>query len=168
MRLIAAVKEAEKDDRIQKIIKKKGFLCAAYVTLKPEQEIIESWELGYYDPEAKKITPVSVTDDFIKVGEADSPLEGKLHEELSSNVTIPSAEALKAGKLEAAKHKIPVQSIMLSLRKKDDALEWNVIFITKLMSILIVRIDAEDGKIKEAVLESLVSNVMHKQPGTAG
>lgn len=168
MRLIEAVKDAEKDDRIQGILKKGGFLCAAYVTLKPDQVEITGWELGYYDIKSNLITPVTVTDDFVKVGEADYPMEGRVHEVLRGDVTIPSKEALRMGKELANKHQLPIQSIMLSLRKKEEGFEWTVVFITQLMSIIIVRIDAEDGKIKEDSVESLVANKYTKQQGSAG
>lgn len=168
MRLIEAIKDAEKDDRILDILKKEGFLCAAYVTLKPEQDEIHGWELGYYDPKSNLITPVTVTGDFVKVGDADYPMEGRVHEALRGDVTIPSKEALRMGKEMAIKHQLPIQSIMLSLRKKEDGFEWTVVFITQLMSIIIVRIDAEDGKIKEDSVESLVANKYTKQQGSAG
>ncbi|MBI5355625.1 MAG: hypothetical protein HZB68_04185 [Candidatus Aenigmarchaeota archaeon] len=167
MRLIEAIKDAEKDDRIQGILKKDGFLCAAYVTLKPDQDEIKGWELGYYDPQTNQITPVTVTDDFVNVGESDYPMEGRVHEVLKGNVAIPSKEALRMGKEVAGKHQLPIQSIMLSLRKKEDGFEWTVVFITQIMSIIIVRIDAEDGKIKEDSVESLVANKYTKNQGSA-
>lgn len=154
MRLIHAIKEAEKEGVVKDILGRKGYLCSAYVMLRPGEEI-DGWELGFYDPPNGKITPVSVGE-TVKVGEPDEPLRPDIHTELKGSVRIPSAKALAAAKKEAEKHSLPIERIIFSLRKRE-CFEWSAIFITRVVSMITVRIDAESGEVLENSVESLLS-----------
>lgn len=156
MDLKDAEKEAEKDENINEIIEKGGYLCSAYTFVKRDEEI-GGWNLNYYDPAEKNTTNISINEKGSETGFAQEPFRRKPPQKLDiDEVEISSDKALEiADKEEKQKYGKPVEKILLSLQKSTKGEVWKITFITKVLSIILVEIDAGTGEIIKSKMSYL-------------
>jgi len=148
MLLKKAIKKAEENEEIKRILKKNGFFCSGYVTL-DEKEKIKKWNLGFYNPENGEITSVLVTENFVDVGVSDRPFHEKVYNPDESKIKVCGEEALEKARKEFKKYKKPLSKILISFQKREKEF-WNISFITKVGSIVNIRIDPKNGKIMKS------------------
>lgn len=145
MKIKNAIRKAKEKDGIKEIIKRGGFFCSGFVTIEPSQEI-EKWNLSFYNPETDRITSVVVSKNSIEKGVTDKPLHKKVYNPDESKIKVDSQEALEKAEKEFKKYGKPLAKILISFQKKEKEF-WNISFITKVGSIVNVRVNSQDGKI---------------------
>lgn len=145
MKIKDAIHRAKKTKGIKDIIKRGGFFCSGFVTLNSEENI-EKWNISFYDPETDMITSVLVSKNNVEMGVTDKPLHKIVYDPDESNINVGSEEALKKAKKEFEKYGKPLAKILISFQKKEKEF-WNISFITKIGSIINVRVNSQTGNI---------------------
>jgi len=156
MKIKEAIEKAKEREEIKRILKKGGFFSSGFITLGSDEKI-EKWNLGFYNPETDKITSVMVSKEFVKMGVTDSPLHKKVYNPDESKIKIGSEEALEKAREEFEKYGKPLAKILISFQKRKVEF-WNISFITKVGSIVNVRVDPQNGEI----MKSEEINLFHK------
>ena len=133
-----------------------SMFSSGFITLGSDEKI-EKWNLSFYNPETDKITSVLVSKDSVKMGVTDKPLHKKVYNPDESKIKIGSEEALGKAKKEFEKYGKPLAKILISFQKKEKEF-WNISFITKVGSIINVRVNPQTGEI----LKSEEINLFHK------
>jgi len=160
MKIKKAIEKAGQEDAIRDILENDGFFCSGFITLSEKDEI-EKWNLSFYCPEDNKITPAVVTETGVSVGEKDEPLHKEVPNPDENKIKVDAKEALEKAKKEFGKFKMPLAKILVSFQKKGTEF-WSISFITKLGSIINIKIDPEDGKIIEKEHVNLLQNYKAK------
>jgi len=113
-------------------------------------EVKQEWQIGYYDPDADKITAFSVSDDVVKNPDSEVFKKDKKVLELEpSKVKITLDKTLeKAKKLQKTVYSqhTPVKKVVI-LQKLSLGQVWNVTYITQTFKTLNIKIDAESGEV---------------------
>ncbi len=156
MKLKDAVSKAREKKEIKDLIEGGGFFCSGFVTIDSEEKI-EKWNLSFYDPNKGKITSVLVREGSVEIGLTDKPLHKKVYNPDESNIKISGEEALEKAKKEFNGYGKPLAKILISFQKKEKEF-WNVSFITKLGSIVNVKVDPQSG----GIVSSEEINLFHK------
>ncbi|UCG95284.1 MAG: hypothetical protein JSV92_04555 [archaeon] len=148
MKIKDAIRKAKERKGIKEILKKGGFFCSGFVTLESDEKI-EKWNLSFYNPETDRITSVVVSEDSIEQGVTDKPLHRKVYNPDESKIKVGSQEALEKAKKEFKNYGKPLAKILISFQKKDGEF-WNISFITKVGSIINIRVDPQSGEITKS------------------
>ncbi len=145
MKIKEALKKVKKNEKIKEILDIGGFFSSGFTTLEPE-EMIDNWNLSFYNCKNDMITSIYVSEKEVKLGITDKPLHKNVHRPEIENVKITGKDALKKAKKEFKKYKKPLSKILVSMQKKETEI-WNISFITKVGSIINIKIDSKTGKI---------------------
>lgn len=145
MKIKDAIEKAKEKKEIREIIERGGFFCSGFVTL-GSGEKIEKWNLNFYSPENGKITSVSVSEDGVELGESDKPLHSEVCNPDESKIIVSSQEALEKARQEFRLYAKPLAKILICFQKKGKEC-WNISFITKVGSIVNVKIDSQNGEV---------------------
>lgn len=156
MKIKDAIEKAKEKKAIREILDKGGFFCSGFVTL-GSGEKIEKWNLSFYDPETDKITSVTVSENGVKIGVTDNPLHREVYNPDESKIKVFSQEALEKASKEFRLYGKPLAKILICFQKKEKEC-WNISFITKVGSIVNVKVDSQTGK----VMGSEEINLFHK------
>ncbi|MCK4634500.1 MAG: hypothetical protein KAT37_01360 [Candidatus Aenigmarchaeota archaeon] len=144
MKIKDAIERAKKKDEVREILKKGGFFCSGFITLKSNEKI-EKWNISFYNPETDNITSVLVSENFVETGITDKPLHKRVYNPDESKIKVDSQKALEKARKEFKSYGKPFTKILISFQKKEKEF-WNISFITKVGSIVNVRIDSQTGK----------------------
>lgn len=144
MKIKDAIERAKKKDEVMEILKKGGFFCSGFITLKSDEKI-EKWNLNFYNPETGNITSVMVSENSVETGVTDKPLHKKVYNPDESKIKVDGQKALEKARKEFKSYGKPLTKILISFQKKKKEF-WNISFITKVGSIVNVRIDSQTGK----------------------
>lgn len=148
-------KSAEKEE-IKNILDKNGYLCSIFSFIKPSQNKIEKWELGYYLPNENKILPVEAKKN-ISIGKKDKPLKKKTHRIFQEKIKISPEKILEeAKKVEKEEYNKKIQKILIALIGEDEKQVWKVSFVTSSFSIISIKINSENGKVIDKKEKSLM------------
>ncbi len=132
------------------------YLVHGFVLLEPGQD--KEWQIGYYDPESKKIASFNVGVRIEKSPEEDVfSQDGEVRALDPSKVKVGFADALlKANHVQKEKYSthIPTKRILI-LQHLEMGQVWNVTYVTQTFSTLNIKIDAETGDILKDNLVSL-------------
>lgn len=158
MLLEEAYTQSKEDEDVKSLIESGGYLCSAYVFLTPEDEDINSWELGFHKPDENEIVPISVNGG-VEINEGDEPLKEEVYKISIGGIDFTSKDALeKAKKIQEDNFGRKIQKILLSI-KKEGELFWNVALITGSFSIISVKINVENGEVIDTNEKSLMQNM---------
>ena len=144
MKIKDAIEKAKEKEGIKEILKNGGFFCSGFITLKSDEKI-ERWNLSFYNPETGNITSVLVSENSVETGVTDKPLHKKVYNPDESKIKVDSQEALEKAKREFESYGKPLVKILISFQKKEKEF-WNISFITKVGSIVNIRIDSQTGE----------------------
>ena len=159
MELKDALKKVEDDTELKDKLKGKS-LCSALSFLKGWE--IPLWELNYYDPSTHKITQVAVdTKTYIK-SEGDPFKDADIPSVDMSKMKVSAEKALETGKkyYEDKYKSHEMQRIFFALHAGESQY-WSMSVITKHLSLVIINIDTENGK----VISAKESRLFHKGKG---
>lgn len=122
----------------------------------------EIWDLGFYHPEQETMTSFRIQENNVILTDKNVEVmkeKGDKIEELNlEEVNMDQAEALeKAEQVQKEKysHDVP-ERIILILQKKNTP-RWNITYITRVVNILNMKIDAEKGTLIEESYGKLFS-----------
>ena len=146
MEIRKAIEKAKKNKKIRNILNNDGFFCSGFVTIE-KGEKINKWNLNFYNPSDKKITSI-VVGEKVELGTTDKPLHENVTMPDEKKIKIKGEEALEKAKKEFKKMGKPLAKILISFQKKDEEV-WSISFITKVGSIVNMRLSPENGKIIE-------------------
>lgn len=156
MELKDALKKVEDDKELKDRLKGKS-LCSALSFLKGWE--IPVWELNYYDPCTHKITQVAVDTKIYIKSEGDPFKDADIPEVDMAKMKISAKKALEIGKkyYEDKYKSHEIQRIFFALHAGKEQY-WSISVITKYLSLVIINIDTESGK----VISSKESHIFHK------
>lgn len=136
------------------------YLCSALSFVDDKDDAkITNWELSYYHPKHKKITQVSVKGEDIEIQATGDPTKpGNIPELDLKHVKISAEVALANSRaIQKAKYMQPIQRIFISLQSDDHKKPfWSVSLISKLLSIVNIKIDAVKGDVIDTNLKSFL------------
>jgi len=156
MELTEALKKVEDDTDLKERLKGKS-LCSALSFLKGWK--IPLWELNYYDPRTHKITQVAVDTKIYIKSEGDPFKDADIPAVDISSIKISAKKALEIGKkyYEDKYKSHEIQRIFFALHAGKEQY-WSISVITKYLSLVIINIDTESGK----VISAKESHIFHK------
>lgn len=151
---------AQVDEQMDDLAELKGtYLCSALALAEDKDEqTISTWELSYYNKKEKKITQVSAKGRSVSVQATGDPTKpGEIEKLDIHSVKVDAMAALhNARELQKTKFMQPVQRIFLSLQVENGKTIWSVSFISKLLSIVNIKLDAKTGDVLSSSLKSFL------------
>ncbi len=151
MKLSSAIKRARQQDSVKGLLKDGWFLCSVLAEIDPKGEI-SGWRFDYFNTEKDKAKTLTLSEEEAKLGKDDDML-GDPEEFHPDQAKVSPEEALKIAKEEI---KTPIRKIILTNKKNS---YWNVVFITKVASYIVCRINMRSGDMilkKESSLFTMV------------
>ena len=130
-------------------------LCSA-IAFTNKDDVIDKWELNYYDNHKKKINRVVVSD-VVELFPEDSLFkeEGIVSKINENDITTTAKDALKiAIKHNEKEYKQQAQKMFIALHAGKTPL-WSVNIITNVLSVIQIKISAKTGKIIETKTHNL-------------
>ncbi|MBI4448122.1 hypothetical protein HY643_04020 [Candidatus Woesearchaeota archaeon] len=138
-----------------------AYFSSAFFITEYENRDNPDWQIDFFHPTNGKLTNFAFTADKIEVSAEQQPFqkEEAVIEKLDLKEAAKSDGAL--GDIEDfRKNKYPNETpnkIIVILQKIKGQVIWNVTYLTTSLKIINVKADAEDGKIFEDSLESILS-----------
>lgn len=160
MEFLEALEKAN-DSKESKEKIKNMTLCSALTFMDIDKDTYpKKWEINYFDQDKKLITQVTVqTDGQVIVHKEAVPFNEKL-QVCSVNlgaIKIGAITALESAKEHEKKNfGQQTQKIFISLQSENDKAVWTVNFITKVLSIVTIKVDAETGKIISGKIKNIL------------
>jgi len=139
---------------IKKVEKKGYYLNAVISLLQPDESLPHNFIFTFLNQKDNLIIQIIVDSDSVEIkkpSKATKPTTEKLN---FGKIKVFHKSVLKKAFKEFKKINEPLSQTILALEKK----EWKVTFITKLLNVFIVHIDATNGNIKKTHKVSLVSS----------
>lgn len=157
MEISEALKKVHDQEELNEKLKGK-YLCSALTFLK--DWTITSWELNFYDKSANNIIQVTV-DDAPHIKTEGAPFKDTQIPKVNiSKIRITAKKALEIGKEYYEKNykSLEIQRIFFALHGGKKSY-WAISVITKHLTIVLINIDTESGKI----IKSKVHNLFDKK-----
>jgi hypothetical protein len=154
MLLKDVVKTAEKNKEIKKFKAEKYFLNSAMSVLEPGKEEMERWTLTYYNEKENSVVQVFVSEAELELKPPATPMNPTKQPLMMKRIKTNPEKVIQKAKEEFQKYKQPLSQIILSIQN-DDGEVWRIGFVTKLLTVVLVRIDAQTGKILSSEMHSL-------------
>jgi len=138
-------------------------LCSA-ITFTGKEDKIEKWELNYFNDKTGKVARAVVSQDEIEIFPENELFKKDIVSAIDeSTIKITAQEAMKTAKEYNQKnYKQPEQKTFLALHGGKSPF-WSVNIITKLMTVIQIKISSSTGKILETKTHNLF-----KGKGVAG
>ena len=155
MKLGDAVRLADKSDEIKKLKQEGYFLNSGMAFLDAANMGIGKWTLTYYSAELNQVAQVVVDKDAVLLKEIGTPMQPSKNELKIADIKTSSEKMLEKASAEFKKHKQPPSQIIMSIQNHDGRISWTVSFITKLLYLVAVKIDAKTGEIISSEKTSL-------------
>ena len=156
MKIQKIIKNLKQVEDIKKIIKNGGFLISALSIINPENKTDE-WNIGFYDPNTKKITEIHVNKNNVKIEKPDNPIREISEGPDENKIKISSEKALEIANKDFEKYKTKAKKIIISFQLKEKEI-WNITFISNFGTLINVEIDAENGNVLNSEKKSLFEN----------
>jgi len=155
MKISDAVKAAEKSKDIKELLQDGYFLNSGMAFLEPMDKDAEKWTLTYYNPIKNIVAQVEVDETIVAVGERGTPIHPTKERLDIKEVKTSSAKMLEKARNDFKKYKQPVSQILMSIQTEGDRPIWRVNFVTTLLYLITVRLDAKKGDILSSEMHSL-------------
>ena len=163
MDLKEAINFLENNSKFKEWIKfhKDDYLSYAFKTFMDENE--KQWQLGYYSKTDDTLTTFTIDGEnvFIREGEEVFKKEETAVKSLNLdelNMTIEKTmDIANKHKDEKYSHETVIKIMAIIQNLPDLGQIWNLTFITQSFNVLNIKIDANDGKILQEKLESIIS-----------
>src|SRR3989338_3472405 len=163
MELEQALGKLEKDREFNRWKKSKtdSYFSYAFRMLMDSEE--NNWQIGYYDKTADKITTFVVGDNSVEMNPEEEVFKKESMEVLpidKKNVKLGLNNIVDAAKSFQHKkypHDMPVKIIAILQNLENLGNVWNLTFVTAAFNTLNMKINAENGKIVEHKLSSILS-----------
>lgn len=156
-----AIEKLEKSEEFKEWKKnhKDCYLTSGFAVVSQEQS---PWKAAYYNDESKKATSFVIDKKIIIEPEEDilqkEQKKPKKIEIEKLSVDLPQA-IVAANNLQKEKYKGDDPIKIMAIVQNDDnfSLIWNMILVTQKMNALNIKIDANEGKVVEHKIESIMN-----------
>jgi len=155
MKIAEAVKLAEKSDDVKKLSKDGYYLNSAMAFLESGDKDASIWDLVYYEPTANKSAQIVVENGEIFLKEIGTPVKPTKETLTLSEVKTSSEKMLTKAGIEFQKYKQPLSQIILTIQKEGDKTVWKVNYITKMLYLVSIALDAKTGDLLSSEMHSL-------------
>lgn len=156
MKIGDAVKIAQKSDDIKALIGEGYFLNSGMAFLEAADDEVTVWNLTYYEPTGNHIAQIVVEDDSASIKEKGTPIHPTKLELKLSDIKTDNVKMIKKARTEFKKYNQPISQIILSLQREGEKkTTWKVNFITKMLFLISITLDAKTGKILSSESHSL-------------
>jgi len=155
MKISDAVKAAEKSKDIKELLQDGYFLNSGMAFLEPMDKDAEKWTLTYYNPIKNIVAQVEVNETIVAVGERGTPIHPTKEKLDLKEVKTSSAKMLEKARNDFKKYKQPVSQILMSIQTEGGRPIWRVNFITTMLHLITVTLDAKKGNILSSEMHSL-------------
>jgi len=155
MKISDAVKIAEKSKDIKELLQEGYFLNSGMAFLEPMDKDSEKWTLTYYNQVKNIVAQVEVEGDIATVGERGTPIHPTKEKLGIKEVKTSSAKMLEKARNDFKKYKQPVSQILMSIQTEGGRPIWRVNFVTTMLYLITVRLDAKKGDILSSEKHSL-------------
>ncbi|NOR84801.1 hypothetical protein GQ473_01670 [archaeon] len=148
MDLKNAIEKIEESNDFEEKLKNKQ-VCSA-ISFTDENNEPVKWEINYFNEDSGKITRV-VVDNEIEIFKEDKLFKKESVSSIDiSTVHVTAKEALKIASDENdTNYKQPVQKMFIALHSEKSPV-WSVNIITKILTVIQMKIAVDTGKILEA------------------
>jgi hypothetical protein len=155
MKLADAVKLAGKSDDIRGLKNEGFFLNSAMAFLEPADNNVGVWNLTYYEAKSNQVAQIVVEKESVYIKERGTPMNPtKQVLDLMSIKTSEDKMLAKAQK-EFGKYKQPVSQVIINLVSENDMTQWKINFITKMLYLITIILDAKTGELLSSSMHSL-------------
>ena len=155
MKISDAVKAAEKSKDIKELLQDGYFLNSGMAFLEPMDKDAEKWTLTYYNPIKNIVAQVEVNETIVAVGERGTPIHPTKEKLDLKEVKTSSAKMLEKARNDFKKYKQPISQILMSIQTEGGRPIWRVNFITTMLHLITVTLDAKKGNILSSEMHSL-------------
>ena len=155
MKIQDAAKLSEKSEEVKGLRKKGCFLNSAIAFLEPAEKKIKVWNLLYYCQQDNQVTQMVVDEDNTFVKEKGTPVNPTTEPLDLKEIKTNSEKMLEKANKEFAKYKQPLSQIIVSVLKEGDRTVWKINYITKMLFLITISLDAKTGELLSSVMNSL-------------
>jgi hypothetical protein len=155
MKLADAVKLADKSDDINRLKKDGYFLNSGMAFLDGAANKVEKWTLTYYNAGLNKVAQIIVDEGSAIVKEIGTPMHPTKEQLKPGDIKTSSEKMLEKATAEFKKHNQPASQIIMSIQNEGSQIIWSISFITKLLFLISIKIDAKTGEVISSQKTSL-------------
>jgi hypothetical protein len=155
MKISDAVKVAEKSKDVKELLQDGYFLNSGMAFLEPLDKDSEKWTLTYYNPVKNVVVQVEVEDDTVTLTERGTPIHPTKEKLDLKEVKTSSAKMLEKARNDFKKYKQPISQILMSIQTEGGRPIWRVNFITTMLHLITITLDAKKGNILSSEMHSL-------------
>ena len=155
MKISEAVKVAEKSKDVKGLLKNGYFLNSGMAFLEPLDTDVEKWTLTFYNPAKNIVAQVEVDVDTVALGEKGTPIHPTAEKLDLKEIKTSSAKMLEKARGDFKKYKQPVSQIILTIQVEGGRHLWHVNFVTTMLYLITVKLDAKKGGILSSEMHSL-------------
>ncbi len=155
MKISDAVKVAERSKDVKELLQRGYFLNSGMAFLEPLDKDPKKWTLTYYDQAKNTVVQVEVDGDIVTLIDKGTPIRPTKEKLDIREVKTSSAKMLEKARNDFKKYKQPISQILLSIQTEDDRPIWRVNFVTTLLYLITVKLDAKKGDILSSEMHSL-------------
>jgi hypothetical protein len=147
MKIADAVKLADKTEQVKELKKNGYFLNSAMAFLEPEDKEVAAWDLIYYDIKTNQVAQIVIDKDAVFLKEKGTPIHPTKEALDLKEIKTNSGKMLEKASKEFSKYKQPISQIIMTVQKEGGKTVWKINYITKMLYLIAVTIDAKTGKI---------------------
>ncbi len=155
MKISDAAKAAEKSKGVKELLQEGYFLNSGMAFLEPLDKDSEKWTLTYYNQAKNIVAQVEVEGDTVTLGERGTPIHPTKDKLDLKEVKTSSAKMLEKARIDFKKYKQPISQILMSIQTEGDRPIWRVNFVTTMLYLITVKLDAKKGDILSSEMHSL-------------
>jgi hypothetical protein len=147
-----ALKQVQKNKQIKEYEKKGYFLNSGISLLGPGSYEIKDWIFTYYNPAENKVVETAVSDS-VEVKEPAEPIKPTAEALGVKSIKTNSDKMMQKASAEFKKKQLPLSQTIVTVQGAEP--KWSFNFITKVLEIVTIKIDAEKGNILGAEVTPL-------------
>jgi hypothetical protein len=156
MKILEAVKVAEKSKDVKELIGKGFFLNSGMAFLEPSDMEVSKWILTYYEPNKNLVVQAEVEGGVVSLSEKGTPMHPSKEKLDLKALKTSGAKMLEKAKKEFQKYKQPISQVIMSIQMEQERPVWRFNFVTKTLYLVVVRIDAVKGEVLSSEMVTLV------------
>jgi len=155
MKISEAVKVAEKSKDVKELLQNGYFLNSGMAFLEPLDKDVKKWVLTFYNPEKNVVAQAEVDGDIVTMGESGTPMRPTKEKLDPKEIKTSSSKMLEKARNDFKKYKQPVSQIIMAVQAEDDRPIWHVNFVTTMLYLVTVKLDAKKGAVISSEMHSL-------------
>ena len=155
MKILDAVKAAEKSRDVKELLQDGYFLNSGMAFLEPLDKDAGKWTLTFYHSGKNAVVQAEVDGETVNLGEKGTPMHPTKERLDLRELKTSSAKMLEKARADFKKYKQPISQILISIQMEGGKPTWRVNFVTTLLYLITVKLDAKKGNILSSEMHSL-------------